>query len=240
MKKVLFIILLINVISCNKLKTESYKVNKEEYVIKTDSVNIQVINKDTLKFYYLKNKLRSVTINNFLTPEYDTVQDHPFYFQTIYCINENNEFNAVITELNSVKVIADFSQNSEYELSGEKWKSRGNVENYFYNSEVINLDIALTRIGDYNFPKTVINILDNSAVDLIIIQDKGIDLYSSDNLKKIKNKIYDKFPFIYLRDIKVVKEGSKNTILAKILDRDRDVEYYINLKDIEGNVVPAD
>ncbi|MFB9079039.1 hypothetical protein ACFFLS_09925 [Flavobacterium procerum] len=239
MKKVLAIIVIFTLVSCKKEK-ESYKINNIDYITKTDSVNIQVVNKDTLKFYYLKNKLRSVTINDFVEPEYDTVKDDPFYFKTIYFINENNEFNAVLIELNNVKLIRDFKQNAEFEFHGDVWQNRGTLEDYFYDSELLNLDIALTKINNYDFPKSVLNTSNGNSLDLVINQNKEIVLYDVNSLKIIKNKIYNKFPFVYLRDIKVIKEGKENRILAKIKDRGDEVTYYINLKDIAVDVIPAD
>ena len=85
MKKILSFIGIIVVLSCQRDKIESYKINNNEYIIKTDSSNTLVNNKDTLKFYYLKNNLRAIVISNFIEPKYDTVEEDPFYFQTVYC-----------------------------------------------------------------------------------------------------------------------------------------------------------
>lgn len=239
MKKILFAVLTIVIISCSKQKIESYKINNNEYVTKTDSVIIQVANKDTLTFYYLDNKLRSVAINDFVTPEYDTVKDDPFYFKTIYFINENNEFNAVLVEFNTVKYIRDFKQNAQFEQNAEIWKNRGNVEDYFYDNELLNLDLALIKINEYNFPKSVVDTSKGNSLDLVINQDKEIALYDVDSLRKIKNKIYDKFPFVYLRDIKVIKEGKEKLVFAKIKDKESGAVYYINLKEIATDVIAA-
>lgn len=240
MKKILVFIMLFVLTSCFRNKTESYKIDNHEYIIKTDSLNTLVINKDTLKFYYLNDKLRSITINDFVTSKYDTVEDDPFYFKTIYCINENNEFSAVITELNNIKTIGDFKQNFEYQLTNDVWEKRGNVENYFYDSEILNLDIALTKANNYDYPKSTINIPNQDLLELVIDQDKEIALYDIKNLKKIKNQFYKKIPFKYLRDIKIIKKENEKLVLAKILDRESNIEYYINLKDIEVDVVSAD
>lgn|GEM_PF-6916595 len=155
-------------------------------------------------------------------------------------INENNEFNTVITELNNIKTIGDFKQNFEYQLANDVWEKRGNVENYFYDSEILNLDIALTKANNYNYPKSIINIPNEDLLELVIDQDKEIALYDVKNLKKIKNQFYKKFPFKYLRDIKIIKKENEKLVLAKILDRESNSEYYINLIDIEVDVVSAD
>jgi len=70
-------------ISCKK-ETAVYKTNNIDYITKTDSVNIKLVNRDTLKFYYLKDKLRCVVINDIVEPEYDTSKHDLFYFKTIY------------------------------------------------------------------------------------------------------------------------------------------------------------
>ncbi|WP_291152260.1 hypothetical protein [Flavobacterium sp. UBA7680] len=240
MKKKLLSILLLILFSCTKEKKESYKVNNYEYITKTDSVITKVFNKDTLKFYYLKDQLRTITINDFVTPKYDTVEDDPFYFRTIYCIDQSYEFNGVITELNNIKSLGDFKQNAEYSLSNNVWTKRGSIENYFYDSELLNLDIALTKINNYNYPKSVVNIPNEKLLNLVIDQDKEIALYDVKSLKRIKNQFYKKRAFKYLRDIKVIKKGNEKLVLAKIIETENDVEYYINLKDIVGDVVSAD
>lgn len=240
MRKILLLIVFVILLSCIREKTEAFKINNHEYVTKTDSVNIRVINKDTLKFYYLKNKLRSVSINNYITSKYDEVDADPFYFKTIYCIDENYEFNAVITELNNIKSLGDFKQNTEYYLINNVWTKRGHIENYFYDNELLSLDIALTKINNYNYPKSVINISKRNLLDLIIDQDKEIVLYDVKSLEKIKNQFYKKVPFKYLRDIKIIKKENEKLVLGKIIDRESDAEYYINLRDIEGDIVSAD
>lgn len=240
MKKILLPIVILTLFSCAKEKTESWRINNYEYITKTDSVNVQVINRDTLKFYYLKDKLRSITINDFITPKYDTVEDDPFYFKTIYCIDENYEFNAVVTELNNIKTIGDFKQKNEYQLINNVWVKRGSIENYFYDSELLNLDIALTKINNYSYPKSVIKIPNENLLDLVIDQDKEIALYDVKSLEIIKNQFYKKNPFKYLRDIKVIKRENQKLVLAKIIEIENDVEYYINLKDIKADVVSAD
>lgn len=161
-------------VSCQKEKTESYKVNDVEYIIKTDSVNVQVINKDTLKFYYLQDKLRSVIINDFITSEYDTVKDDhdPFFLEKTYFINESNEFDAITSVLNNIKKIGVFKENTEYDLNKDNWNKVGTVYCYFYDYELMNLDIALARINNYNYAKSVLNIPDENLIDLVIDQDK--------------------------------------------------------------------
>jgi hypothetical protein len=57
--------------------------------------------------------------------------------------------------LNNIKIIGDFKQKNEYELINNVWIKRGSIENYFYDSELLNLDIALTKINDYNYPKSL-------------------------------------------------------------------------------------
>lgn len=240
MKKILVFIAIFVLASCFKNKTESYKIDNHEYIIKTDSLNTKVTNKDTLNFYYLKDKLRCVVVNNFIEPEYDSVKDDPFYFKTIYFINENNEFNAILLELNNIKFIRDFKQNAEFELGDDIWKNRGTLEDYFYDSELLNLDLALTKNNDYNYPKSVRTISNEKLLELIIEQDKQIALYSVKDLEKIKNQFYKKSPFKYLRDIKVIKKENEKLVLAKIIERESNAEYYINLKDVEGDVVSAD
>lgn len=58
-----------NFLQKRKCESAVYKINNIDYITKTDnSVNIKVVNKDTLKFYYLKDKLRCVIINDFVKP----------------------------------------------------------------------------------------------------------------------------------------------------------------------------
>ena len=142
--------------------------------------------------------------------------------------------------MNNIKIIGDFKQKNEYELINNVWVKRGSIKNYFYDSELLNLDIALTKINDYNYPKSVIKIPKENLLDLVIDQDKEIALYDVKSLKRIKNKLYKKNPFKYLRDIKVIKRENQKLVLAKIIEIENDVEYYINLKDIESDVVSAD
>ena len=39
-----------------------------------------------------------------------------------------------------------------------------------------------------------------------------------------------------MRDIKVIKNGNEKLVLAKIIDIETDIEYYINLKDINTDI----
>lgn len=240
MKKLFSVISLIILFSCNKENTESYKVNDHEYITKTDSVNIKVINNDTLKFYYLKNQLRSVTINNFITPEYDTVEDDPFFLEKTYFINQSNEFDAITSVLNNIKKIGVFKENAEYDLIKINWQKVGTIYCYFYDYELMNLDIALTKIDNYKYPKSIKTIYNDSLMTLSIHQEKEIAFYDIKNLEKIKSQPHKSFSFRYLRDIKVVKKGTEKLILAKIIEEEKSEEFYINLKDIVEDIQIAD
>ena len=43
MKKILLPIVILTLFSCTKEKTESWRINNYEYIVKTDSTNVQVI-----------------------------------------------------------------------------------------------------------------------------------------------------------------------------------------------------
>lgn len=236
MKKTLLIIVIVILISCKNENTVSYNINNHEYIIKTDSVQELLIYKDTLKIYYLKDKLRSVIINNFIIPEYDTVKDDPFFLEKIYCINQFNEFDAVVSKLNDVKKIGDFKQNTEYDLIENKWEKVGTIYCYFYDYEAMNLDIALARVNYDNFPKLIKKIPKDSLMALSIDQDKEIPFYDAKSFKKLKNQSYKNFVFKYLRDIKIINNGKEKLILAKIIEEEYDKEVYINLKDIISDI----
>jgi hypothetical protein len=238
--RILFFFVLCFCFSCKKENIESFSIDNREYIIKTDSINTQVINNDTLKFYYLKDKLRSVTINDFVTPEYDTVTEDSFFFKTTYCINKNNEFDAAVIDLYGTYVIGCFKQNTEYDLIEKKWQKQGMVEHFFYDYVLLNLDIALTRINNYNYPKSVTTIPNESLITIFVDQDKKITFYDVKKLEKVESQSHKSFSFRYLRDIKVVEKGNEKLVLAKIIEEENGNEFYINLKDITEDIQIAD
>lgn len=240
MKKLFSVIAFVILFSCNKENTKSYKLNNHEYIIKTDSVNLKVINNDTLKFYYLNNQLRSVAINDFITPEYDTVKEDPFFLEKTYFINSSNEFDAITSVLNNIKKIGVFKENAEYDLIKSNWQKVGTIYCYFYDYELMNLDIALARIDNYKYPKSIKTISNDSLMTLTIDQEKEIAFYNIKSLEKIKNQSRKSFSFRYLRDIKVIKKGTEKLILAKIIEEEKSQEFYINLKDIVEDIQIAD
>lgn len=236
MKKTFFIVIFFIIISCGKKKEDSYIINNHEYIIKTDSVQELLIYKDTLKFYYLKGKLVSVIINNFITPEYDTVKDDPFFDKTIYCINENNEFDAAIKDYYGTNTLASFVDDYEYVFKDNIWQNNGRIRSFFYDFEAMNLDIALARNNYYNFPEFIKKTPKDSLTLLSIDQDKEIDFYDVKSLKKLKKQSNKSFVFKYLKDIKIINNSNEKLILAKIIEEENGNEYYINLKDIISDI----
>ncbi|CAH0336092.1 hypothetical protein FVB9288_01766 [Flavobacterium sp. CECT 9288] len=233
---ILHIILMI-LISCTKKDEiiQKYTVENQDLVTETIVVNKKINNKDTIKAFYLKGKLISIAVKDYIISEYDTKEEPPFFYENFYLINAKNIFYASKDELNNIVRIANYCKNKEYDIKNKKIIETSSISSFFYDYEILNLDLALTKIGIYIYPKPAFTVPEKDLNSYYTDQKNRIKLYDITNMRLVKEIETKDFSFRYLRNIKVINNKEK-IIFAKIINDEDDKLYYINLKDIKGDI----